>query len=102
MRIEDKIAEVVATLRERRQIHFHDMFLPDATRAEIIVTFIAILELTRLKAIRVVQSGPAGTILCQVTEAFLTADGDLTAQVLSSITGEAPPPDAPEGPVGHG
>jgi segregation and condensation protein A len=102
MRIEDKIAEVVATLRARRQIHFHDMFLPDATRGEIVITFMAILELTRLRAIRLVQSGMAGTILCQATEAFAAAGDELAAQVLNNILGETVPAMPMRGPVGHG
>jgi segregation and condensation protein A len=124
VRIEDKLSEMMAILGRRRQIHFHDLFLPDATRAEIVITFMALLELIRLKAIRVVQVGLADTILCQTTEVFDNADADWKKLVLNSITGAdtktpadqaaAPKPaeDAqtvgidfpvdPDEPVGHG
>jgi len=104
-RIEDKIDEMIAVLGQRMQIHFHDLFLPDATRAEIVITFIALLELIRLKAIRVVQSGVGDTILCQVTETFADSASDWKSVVLRSITGETTEEALsaePEGPVGHG
>ncbi len=106
VRIEDKLEEMMAVLGQRRQIHFHDLFLPDATRPEIIITFIALLELIRLKAIRVVQAGVGDTILCQVTEVFTTGFNwkQLVLRSMTGEEGEAQPeiPDDPEGPVGHG
>ncbi|HEX7926824.1 MAG TPA: hypothetical protein VF678_04470, partial [bacterium] len=110
-RIEDKLNEVIGILGRKRQIHFHDLFLPDATRAEIVITFIAVLELIRLKAIRVVQAGIADTILCQTTEAFDTSITDFRQLVLANILGTEPEPekpqeevipDDPNTPVGHG
>jgi segregation and condensation protein A len=105
VRIEDKLDEMMAVLGQRRQIHFHDLFLPDATRPEIIITFIALLELIRLKAIRIVQAGVGDTILCMVTEAFTAAGADWKKLVLDSMTGDEPGPEPaadPEGPAGHG
>lgn len=111
-RIEDKLAEMMAILGRRRQIHFHDLFLPDASRAEIILTFIALLELIRLKAVRVVQAGIGDTILCQTTETFDQAGSDWKKRVLDSLAGgeaaqarvaEADDfPVDPDMPVGHG
>jgi len=94
-RIEDKLSEMMAILGRRHQIHFHDLFLPDATRAEIVITFMALLELIRMKAVRVVQAGIADTILCQTTEIFDNSGADWKQLVLNSINGTEPVP-APE------
>jgi segregation and condensation protein A len=107
-RIEDRIEAIVSYLFTRREVHFHDLFLPDATRPEIIFTFIALLEMIRLKAVRVVQTGVAATILCQATEAFTAGGADWKTLVLEGVTGRKPvdepePPGSPLAPqAGHG
>lgn len=87
-RVEDKLGEMLQLLARRQTLFFHELFAGDAGRAEIILTFIALLELVRLKAIRVVQANPAGEIFCQCTEAFMEKGLEWKSAVLGSLLGE--------------
>ena len=49
--------ELVAMIREGESLEFLDLFASLATKAEMIVTFLALLELIRLKRVRVYQRG---------------------------------------------
>lgn len=64
----DQIALVLGIVRSRRQVRFADFFSPGAPRAQIICTFLAMLELIRLRQIRVTQTEPFGEILLMGTE----------------------------------
>lgn len=60
--IETRIEQLLERLSESEACGFTDLFEQDATRPEMIVTFLAILEMIRLKLIRVFQQGGAGAI----------------------------------------
>jgi segregation and condensation protein A len=61
--IRDRIGEIAAFLAEGRGTAvFSELFPPDAGKDEMIVTFLAILEMARLELIRVVQDAPAGVL----------------------------------------
>lgn len=61
--VEDKIEEILAILgRENRNMAFHRLFPEQATRRIIIVTLLAILELVKMKRIRIFQIAPFETI----------------------------------------
>jgi segregation and condensation protein A len=62
MPIEDRIAQLLAKLSETEACGFDDLFADMQSRSGMIVTFLAILEMIRLKLIRVFQSGGAGGI----------------------------------------
>jgi len=63
MSIEDRIKQVLARLSETKACGFEDLFSDgDGSRPFMIVTFLALLEMIRLKLIRVFQSGGAGPI----------------------------------------
>ena len=62
MPIEDRIAQLLARLSEHEACGFDDLFADMQSRAGMIVTFLAILEMIRLKLIRVFQAGPTGGI----------------------------------------
>ncbi|MDH5744531.1 MAG: segregation/condensation protein A [Candidatus Aminicenantes bacterium] len=87
-RVEDKLEEMLTLLWERKKILFHELFLGDATRAEIIIAFIALLELIRLKAVRFIQVNREGEIECQVTESFASNTQDWKKTVLGSLLGK--------------
>jgi segregation and condensation protein A len=59
MAIEDRIEQLLAKLSETEACGFEDLFADMQTRSGMIVTFLAILEMIRLKLIRVFQSGGA-------------------------------------------
>lgn len=56
--ISDRINELSDILRERRRVGFEDLFSKDQTRGDLIVTFLALLEMTRVRLIRLMQAGP--------------------------------------------
>lgn len=60
--VSDKIEEILYTLRERSQMLFSELFAGAVSRAEIVVMFLALLELIRLKRLKVRQDRPFGEI----------------------------------------
>ena len=60
--IESRIEALLERLSETEACGFEDLFESDATRGDMIVTFLAMLEMIRLKLIRVFQQGGMGAI----------------------------------------
>jgi segregation and condensation protein A len=60
--IETRIEQLMERLSETQACGFEDLFEDAATRADMIVTFLALLEMIRLKMIRVFQSAQLGAI----------------------------------------
>jgi segregation and condensation protein A len=60
--IESRIEVLLTRLSETEACGFEDLFGDVAGRADMIVTFLALLEMIRLKMVRIFQSGPFGAI----------------------------------------
>jgi segregation and condensation protein A len=60
--VKDKISEIIDVLETNRSITFQEMFLKAATKSEIIVTFLALLEMVKLELISVRQHSESGVI----------------------------------------
>lgn len=60
--VSDKIQFILGTMTSRSRVVFEELFVEGATRTEIVVTFLAVLELIRLKQISVVQETPFSPI----------------------------------------
>ena len=60
--VSDKIEEILYTLRERSELVFSDLFANASSRVEIVVTFLALLELIRLARLKVRQATAFGEI----------------------------------------
>jgi segregation and condensation protein A len=60
--IEDRIAQLLARLSETEACGFDDLFDDVWSRGDMIVTFLALLEMIRLKMVRVFQAGMFGAI----------------------------------------
>ena len=60
--IEDRIEQLMTRLSETEACGFEDLFADVQTRAGLIVTFLALLEMIRLKLVRVFQAGSVGPI----------------------------------------
>lgn len=60
--IEARIEQLLARLSETEACGFEELFSDAVTRADLIVTFLALLEMIRLKLARVFQSGAFGPI----------------------------------------
>ena len=62
MSIEERIEQLLERLSETEAVGFEELFADANTRAALIVTFLALLEMIRLKLIRAFQSGSFGPI----------------------------------------
>jgi segregation and condensation protein A len=61
--VEERVQEILSLLqREKRSIAFHSLFGERVSRRMIVVTFLAILELVKMKQIRLFQMAPFETI----------------------------------------
>jgi segregation and condensation protein A len=60
--IERRIEQLLERLSESEALGFQDLFDDVASRGDMIVTFLALLEMIRLKLVRVFQSGQLGPI----------------------------------------
>jgi segregation and condensation protein A len=62
IRIKDRINRIVEILNTVSSITFSDLFPEGAGKAELVVTFLAILELVKLRMVRAFQHQPSGII----------------------------------------
>jgi segregation and condensation protein A len=60
--METRIEQLLARLSETAACGFEDLFVDAGDRPSLILTFLALLEMIRLKLVRVFQSGPFGPI----------------------------------------
>jgi len=60
--VSDKIQFILSEMTQHSRVAFETLFVSGASRTEIVVTFLAVLELIRLKQIGVVQEGPFASI----------------------------------------
>jgi segregation and condensation protein A len=60
--VEERMEEILALVREGQSLDFVDLFATEGTKADMIVTFLALLELIRLKTVKVYQRGLFGPI----------------------------------------
>jgi segregation and condensation protein A len=116
--VSDKIEFLLKTLSERASVRFSELFEGVTSRSEVVVTFLALLELIRLKQIAALQNEPFGEIaiaralapaaeLPRLEPAEMAATPEPTAPS-SAATAAAPesvvplstaaPPDAPSIP----
>lgn len=61
--VEMKVQELRMQLHVRRQIRFSELFSPDKTKFELVVTFLALLELIRQRTARALQEGQFADIM---------------------------------------
>jgi len=73
IRIEDRIREVLSLLENRRFINFETIFSGQTTKRLLIVTFLALLELIRLRMVFARQARPFGAIRIYRTKQELVA-----------------------------
>ena len=74
MRLKDRISQLMEILSGVSSITFHELFQGKARKMEMILTFLAILELVRLQMVRAFQHQPSGII-----RLYLAVDGDIMA-----------------------
>jgi segregation and condensation protein A len=67
--LRDRTRFLLRRLGENRSLGFEELFAADRTRLQIVVTFLAVLELMKMGAIAVVQEVPFGPILINLAVA---------------------------------
>ncbi len=63
--IEEKLAELGALVKKGKPFHFKQILRQARSRTEIIITFMAVLEMIKLQRVQVVQSSPFADILIE-------------------------------------
>lgn len=88
--ISDKISQLNEMLQEAGKLAFRELFSRDADRAELIITFLALLEMTKLRMTRLFQDGPFDEIFIELTVSDDDASEEDDSELLlnSPDTGE--------------
>ena len=100
--ITDRINELSDLLKNSGKVLFEQLFEGHRGRADLIVTFLAILEMTRLRLTRVEQEGPLMPIFIELAVGdetdgpALTDDLDRAYEGSAELTHSAPQPAADE------
>lgn len=76
--ISDRINQIVDLLRVLRRITFMDLFEGQHTRGQLVITFIAMLEMAKLGLTRIHQAGSDGDIYISATESIDDSVEELT------------------------
>jgi segregation and condensation protein A len=72
--LQERIVQLTELLRERRTCVFESLFSADVTRFQVVITFLAVLEMTKVRILRVYQADHRSAI--HVSYALLDADDD--------------------------
>lgn len=64
--LRDRLCAVLDTLREKREVFFEQLFPQNSTRLQVLVTFLAVLELVRNRMIQVRQENAFGPIVASL------------------------------------
>lgn len=76
--IADRISEVLSLLHEEKTINFEALFSDGMTRDLLVVTFLSILELCKLKLIKITQVESLGSIWLSSTSTDDVAENDVS------------------------
>jgi segregation and condensation protein A len=88
--ITDRINQLADVLRARKKLLFEELFEGLEYRSELIVTFLAILEMTRLRMTRLAQNAPLDPIFIELAVSDEEVE-ELTREALGALEPEAGP-----------
>ena len=80
--IADAINEILSLLQDREMLAFDELFSLDDSRERLIINFLALLELCRLKMLKILQNTDHGTIYIYPAVTAEVADGVSGADTL--------------------
>lgn len=83
MSLTDRINELVDVLRARRRIAFEELFSGQTSRFDLVITFLAILEMTRLRMTRLFQVDFESEIYIEFS-AQVTSDAEEPAEATAA------------------
>lgn len=90
--IQERMTELVEMLGSRKRVAFDDLFARAVTTYEIVVTFLAILEMAKMHLVRVYQSGPEAPL--HLEHRMVSDGGEAAPQVFTTTSDESgAPPD---------
>ena len=69
--ITDRIHELVGMLKSRTRVEFTDLFADLQTKFDLVITFLALLEMTRLRMTRLHQSDSLSPIYIEIPSGSL-------------------------------
>jgi segregation and condensation protein A len=98
--ISEKIVELSDRLRQTGRLIFHEIFPEGSSRAELIITFLAILEMTRLRLTRLSQDGPFAPICIELRVTEEAAPAVASGEPLGAGSSEDDP-QVPESRASH-
>lgn len=82
--VSDKIDHLLKLLKDRPRLRFSDLFADNTSRLEVVTTFLALLELIRLKVLTAVQPEPFSEIEIGAIATALPASNGSSASSLNS------------------
>jgi segregation and condensation protein A len=82
--VEQCVERILAQFALGSAVEFADVFSPESTRGEVVATFLALLELIRLKVVRAVQQERFGPIQLHLAVADL-AEAQARAQEMGQV-----------------
>lgn len=62
MSVKDRILQIITVLETRESATFEELFADDCMRSQIILTFLAILEMVKMQLVKVMQHAQSGII----------------------------------------
>lgn len=89
--VSEKIEELRRVLLERSPIGFAELFAKARSRMEVVVTFLAVLELTRLRQVRIAQGAEFGEIEIAAAPTLKGEPDDSTVSVPAPEPAQAEP-----------
>jgi segregation and condensation protein A len=79
--ISERINQIVDILRVRKRMTFYDLFMNQTTRSDLVVTFIALLEMCKLGISRIHQAENDGEIYIDAADAIEEQMSDLLKNI---------------------
>jgi segregation and condensation protein A len=89
--IQDRIQEILDLLRERKRVEFEELFEGFVTTYDMVVTFLAMLEMGKQKLLRLFQTEPCAPIY--IESAVLGATGPGSAEGMPAPTSDQGTPE---------
>jgi len=99
--IEDRISEIIDQLKQTPEMMFEDLFRHDRRRAELILTFLALLELVRIGLLRLFQhAGTKKITVYYIKEKLAEAEAALSGNNIENLASDDEPssPEDTRGP----
>jgi len=74
----ERIGELMELISVRKRLGFEQLFDELATPFELVITFLALLEMTNLRMTNLIQNGPLGPLYVELAVSAATGDPEVT------------------------